>query len=453
MRTDRASGILFVVCGSVVAAAFLPLALFADVAADQRASLERQLAEVQKEIQQNQAQLATQQKQRASLERDVAILDSQIQEAQLEIKQRNLTITKIKNGIAEKRAGIRSLDSQVVAGQESLAQILRQTREIDETPLVLLALGGSLSDLFQDIDNFQTIQQSLGEAFTKMAAQRSDLSAREQALQEEQQEEQDLLQIQVLQQNALKAREKQKQNLVTAARGQESIYQQIIANKRQSAASIEAALFSLRDTSAVSFGDMYSYAKEASAKTGVRPAFILAVLSQESDLGQNIGSCYVTSLETGDGVGKNTGTFFQKVMKAPRDTQPFKSITQEFGLSWPSTPVSCPFGKVYTASRGYGGAMGPAQFIPSTWQLYEARIARATGQAKANPWDPRTATFATAIYVADLGADDQTSSAERRAALRYFAGSNWQNPSYRFYGDQVMEKAAGFQSQISILGG
>jgi len=453
MRTDRASGILFVVCGAALASSLFPFAVLADVAADQRASLEQQLAQVQNEIKQNQTQLATQQKQRASLERDVAILDSQIQEAQLEIKQRNLTITKIKNGIAEKRAGIRSLDSQVSAGRASLAQILRETNEIDKTPLVLLALGGSLSDLFQDIDDFQTIQRSLGDAFTQMATQRSDLSAREQALQEQQQEEQDLLQIQVLQQNALKATEKQKQNLVTAARGQESIYQQIIVNKQQSAAQIEAALFSLRDTSAVSFGDMYSYAKEVSAKTGVRPAFILAVLSQESDLGQNIGSCYVTSLETGDGIGKNTGAFFQKVMKAPRDTQPFKTITQDFGLTWSTTPVSCPFGKVYTASRGYGGAMGPAQFIPSTWQLYAARIARAIGGGKANPWDPRTATFATAIYMADLGADDQTAAAERRAALRYFAGSHWQNPSYGFYGDQVMDKAAGFQSQITILGG
>jgi len=97
--------------------------------------------------------------------------------------------------------------------------------------------------------------------------------------------------------------------------------------------------------------------------------------------------------------------------------------------------------------------MGPAQFIPSTWQLYAARIARAIGGGKANPWDPRTATFATAIYMADLGADDQTAAAERRAALRYFAGSHWQNPSYGFYGDQVMDKAAGFQSQITILGG
>jgi len=73
--------------------------------------------------------------------------------------------------------------------------------------------------------------------------------------------------------------------------------------------------------------------------------------------------------------------------------------------------------------------MGPAQFIPSTWMLYKDRIARATGKNPPNPWLPQTAFTASAIFLADLGADRGTSAAEREAALRYFAGGNWKNPA------------------------
>ena len=62
--------------------------------------------------------------------------------------------------------------------------------------------------------------------------------------------------------------------------------------------------------------------------------------------------------------------------------------------------------------------------------------------------------FATAILMMNNGADAQTAGAERLAALRYLAGwKNAKKSAYAFYGDDVMELAAKFQSQIAILGG
>lgn len=425
----------------------MPFSIYADTAS-QRAQLQAQLDELNREIQQNQSQLEEQQRQRSSLERDVAILDSKIQQAQLEIKRRNLTITQLKNDIADKQAGIESLDSQVAAGQQSLARILRRTREIDDLSFAQVLLQGSFSDLFREISDFELIQEALGKSFTVMATQRSDLSARKIALQDKQQEEQDLLQIQVLQQNSLKAIERQKQDLIAAAKGQESIYQQIIANKQQSAAQIKAALFGLRDTSAIPFGTAYQYAKEAEAVTGVRAALTLAIMTQETNLGENVGQCLLTNQPNkGNGKGKNTGTPFSRVMKPDRDVDPFMQITAELGLDPYMEVVSCP------QSIGYGGAMGPAQFIPSTWVLYKDRIARATGEAPPNPWNARTAIFATALFMADLGADTGTYASERKAALRYFAGSNWNKPAFAFYGNAVMDFAEKYQRDIGVLGG
>jgi hypothetical protein len=102
---------------------------------------------------------------------------------------------------------------------------------------------------------------------------------------------------------------------------------------------------------------------------------------------------------------------------------------------------------------GYGGAMGPAQFIPSTWVMYKDRIGAATGQVPPNPWDARTAIFASALLMMDNGADEQNRTAERRAALKYFAGGNWAKPAYAFYGDDVMALADKFQREIDVLEG
>lgn len=408
----------------------IPFAASADTTADKRAALQAQLNQIEADIQSTQTTLSQQQEQRQSLERDVSILDSKIKVAQLGIKQRDLTIQQLKGSISDKEQGISALDAKVDQGRDSIAQMLRETRAIDDMSLVEIALGGTLSDVVQEVDDFNTIQRALAASFDEIATTRDDLSARKAALQDQQQEEQDLLQIQVLQNNSLKQTEKDKQALVTAAKGQEARYQQIIAAKQQTASQIRAALFSLRDTSSVSFGDMYNYAKEASAKTGVRPAVILAILSEESNLGQNVGS----------------GSW-RVDMNPTRDAPVFQQICAELGLDPDSMPVS------KKPWYGWGGAMGPAQFIPSTWVQYESRISKMTGQNPPNPWDPRTATFATAILMMDNGADAQTPSSERLAALRYLAG--WKNaskPAYAFYGNDVMDLADKFQSQIDILG-
>ena len=135
-------------------------------------------------------------------------------------------------------------------------------------------------------------------------------------------------------------------------------------------------------------------------------------------------------------------------MKNPRDTEPFKLICAELGLDPNKMPVS------KRPSYGWGGAMGPAQFIPSTWILYKDRIASMSGQNPPSPWDARTAIFATALLMKDNGANGGTRASERLAALRYLAG--WGNAgkrAYAFYGDDVIEFADEYQSQIDIIGG
>jgi len=65
-----------------------------------------------------------------------------------------------------------------------------------------------------------------------------------------------------------------------------------------------------------------------------------------------------------------------------------------------------------------------------------------------DPWDPEHAFVASALYLSDLGAAQGGFTAERRAALKYYAGSNWNKPKNAFYGNQVMQKAEDIQQNM-----
>ncbi len=66
--------------------------------------------------------------------------------------------------------------------------------------------------------------------------------------------------------------------------------------------------------------------------------------------------------------------------------------------------------------------MGPAQFIPTTWLLFEKRVADLTGHNPANPWNIEDAFTAAAIFLADSGAASRTTDGEMRAARTYISG-------------------------------
>lgn len=409
----------------------MPFTASAALTPQERAELERQLADVEKQIETNKTELTKKQGERQTLERDVSVLNGQIKDAQLAIKQRDLAIKKLTDGITDKESAIKVLDEKVLEGQESIAQMIRRTHEIDDITIAELALGGSISDLFTEIDNYQIVQQALDDAFKAMAIARADLGARKEALLGQQSEEEELKQLQVVQQRTLKDREGEKKTLVSYAKGQESEYQKMITAQTKTANEIRARLFELRDSGAIPFGKAYEYAKEAAAATGVRPALILGVLAQESNLGENVG----------------TGNW-KTDMHPTRDVPVFATLMAELGLDPDAQKVS------KKPWYGWGGAMGPAQFIPSTWVGYKDRIGQLTGNNPPNPWDARTAIFASALLMADNGADAQTRASERLAALRYFAGwGNANKPAYAFYGDGVMGLADKFQKEIDVLEG
>ncbi len=418
---------------------------------EQEAKWRAELEKTEKEIAEWEAVLSQTKKGTASLERDASILNAKINEAKAFIRQRQTQIDKLNREISLKNKTISKLEAKINRGKESIASILRETNSLNDYSLVEVMLSNKrLSDFFANADSYSTINKALETQFAEIRALQVQADSERKVLDEKRVQEADTKAKIEEEKKRVERDEAEKKRLININKTQEKTYQEVIKEKEKKAAQIRAALFALRDTEGIPFGDALKYANVASQKTGVRPALILAILTQESDLGKNQGSCLVTNIETGDGAGKNTGTLFEQVMKAPRDTVPFKSITERLGKEWKMTPVSCPPGTKYTSGRGFGGGMGPSQFIPSTWELFKGRLGTLLGldADQVNPWNPQHSIMATAIYMADLGAANGGATAERNAACRYYSGaacSPGRKPANVFYGDQVMAKASNIQ--------
>src|SRR3989338_5870651 len=96
-----------------------------------RAQLEEDLVELEARIEEQRVILQGKQRETVSLERDIAILDARIQSSELSIKARDLTIRKLGTEIGGKEELIDTLSQKLEREKQSLAQLLRKTREMD----------------------------------------------------------------------------------------------------------------------------------------------------------------------------------------------------------------------------------------------------------------------------------------------------------------------------------
>ncbi len=407
---------------------------------DRKAQLQAELDLLEQQIEAQRTVIQQKQMESTTLERDIAILDAQINKAQLEIRARNLTIDSLNSGIAGKTSLITELEKKTEAQKVSLAELLRQVNEKDSTSLVEIVLGyDTLSAFFDDFSSFESIQKELKVSLDDIKNTQAQTADEKADLENKKTEEMDLRNIQVLEKTQLDQKEREKQSILKETKGEEAKYQQILAANQKTAASIRSELFLLQGSAAIPFEKAVEYANAAWKATGVRPAFLLGIISYESELGANLG----------------TGNYLDDLYKcyrslgyitsAEKQKAAFLAVTSELGYNPDSMPVSkAPY-------YGCGGAMGPAQFMPTTWQLYSSRVSQLTGHNPADPWDPGDAFMAAALLLKDNGAAAGGYTAERTAALRYFAGGNWNKPSYAFYGDDVMELATKYQNQINII--
>lgn len=415
--------------------------------ADCRALLEKcaayyddQSAKISEDLTKTKAQKNTLQTQISSLKKKISGLEAKITQGTLMVKDLNLQIN-------DTQVSINKTTSSLEKSQNQITNILRSIYQEDKKPAFTILLEGNLSNYFSNIAYLESLNSKVSDILESTQNLKLYLEEQKNKQEDEKGQLQKAIKIQSLQKKENEANKKEQDNYLklTEAQYQQQLKEKAAAEKNANA--IKARIFDLIGvSSAPTFEKAVEIAKYVSGLTGVRPAFLLAILTQESNLGKNVGQCYLTDLQTGNGTNLK-GVSKSRVM-SPKTIPSFIELTQSLGMEPIKTPVSC-WVPLYSQGipYGWGGAMGPAQFIASTWSIYSPKVTNITKKS-ANPWSISDAFLASGLLLKDNGA----LSNESVAAAKYYCGGNHGRYECRAYANSVLRYASQYEADIKVIG-
>ena len=414
---------------------------------EERKALEEELKKLEEQIAQYEGDIAKTGTEKKTLQNQISVLKKKVEKLDLQIQESNVIIKDIGFQIKDTETSIEKTSSKIKDSRIQLANILQDIYEEDQRSLLEILLSEKeLSDFFDNLMDLEVLNSKNQELLETIKNLKSSLESEKQSLSEDKDDTEKALKIQTLQKKEQQEAKEEKDYFLKLTEAEYQKYLKAKEETEKRAAEIRARIFELIGVpEAPTFGEAYEIAKYVETLTGVKPALLLAVLTQESNIGKNVGQCLLKNPSTGEGIRLLTGKEVAKVMSPTRDVPYFLKITEELGRDPYNTPVSCPM------SVGWGGAMGPAQFIPDTWANpksgYGQKVKEITGKA-ADPWNIKDAFLAAGLYLRDLGAAQD----EFKAVMRYFSGYSWSKWE-EFYGRSVLSIKAGYEEDIKELEG
>ena len=395
---------------------------------EKRKTLEMELVQYEKQIDEYEQTITNLKKQGKSLKSEIDKLNAKIAQLNIQIKAVGLNIKKLDEEIGKTQEKISVTEKDIDFNKGALSNVLQNMYENEKKGLLEVVLANSqLSDFFGYLNNLMAIQENLKLTLLQIVELHGRLIDEKEVLALERADAQTLKEYRDSQKINIQETQKEKGDLLKVTKNKESEYQKVLVETKKTAAEIRKQIFKLLGGGELSFEEAYDLAKFAEKATGVRAALILAVLDRESALGRNVGRCG-----------------YKIAMHPTRDLPKFLIIVNKLGINPDSVMVSCPI----SSDGAYGGAMGPAQFIPSTWMLYKDKIAEITGSNPPNPWKNTDAFVGTALYLRDAGA----ANSEKIAAAKYYCGVKWNRyVCTNVYAKKVVDQANRFQDDIDIL--
>lgn len=419
----------------------VPFFVFAQVTDPaKRAELESQIAQIEREIEGLDQELVVIKGRKETLKNEVSRLDNEIKRAQLTINGLNLSVKQTEGNIGLREESIKEVEIKMEKQKKSLSEYLRTIYKQNNLSLIeMLLVRKDLAEFFEEVSAMENVQKDINQSLDDLTVLKEELQKEKDELEDKREELLSLRALAQIQKQNVDYQKTQKNKLLKDTQGQESNYQKIIQAKKQNIAAIRSQIQYLAKTG-VTAEEAVKYATLAANRTGIRAAFLLGLLEVET------GRRYEEGVIT---AGSHTGSGnwytdlymcyinLGKPTSAEKQKSAFMQITSELGYNPDQMAVSA------RPNYGCGGAMGPAQFLPTTWLLFRDNVARLTGHNPPNPWDVEDAFTAAALYLADAGATAKTRTAELRAAKAYISGSpNCTKYICNFYSNEVLRIAA-----------
>jgi len=410
---------------------------------------------LQEEIKKLEGQIAKTEQEKKTLQNQINVLRSRTQQLELQIQQGNVMIKDLGYQIKDTEASIEQTSLKIKDSREKLAGILRVIYEEDQKGLIEILLSeASLSGFFDNLMALEVLNLKSQELLENIKDLKSSLEKQKEKLDEEKESLAQTVKVQTIQKQESETARKEQEKLRDM---KETQYQQYLKEKKELEKRANEIMSRIAQLTLPGLAvprdpkELYELAKWAgSAAGGVRPALILGLLEVESALGVNVGQCNCA----GQPVCRHPELSYKQVMRS-NQWAAFEAICQELGLNPNTTPVSC---YVSGGAVQMGGAMGPAQFMPTTWlnpkSDYKGRVENITGVKPANPWRARDAFLAAALYLADWNAGTQNRQSEIGAVTAYLCGTSSMTAACsraggEWYRNKVMEKADFWQAQIN----
>ena len=317
-----------------------------------REVLEVALEACQQQIEKTDKQLRAQQHQRTNIEYDILLIAQLINEALLRIRSSDLIINQLNQEVRQKEVTVEELNENITTQQAFLSEVLQRINESEQKGFVNLLLSDvSVSSFFTRTNEYVSLRQTMEDSIRSIGNLRFRLTASVEELEKKQEQQSRIRQQQQADATQIQSRKNEQEKILAVHRAREDQLERQIDEYETRAAQIRNRLFEFSGGGAIPFEAALNIANEVERAFGIRPAFLLGLIKHESDLGKNVG----------------TGNY-KADMHPTRDQPIFPYIAKLVGADPDELRVSA------NPGFGWGGAMGPAQFIPSTWVCYGGMV-------------------------------------------------------------------------------
>ena len=389
----------------------------------------------------------------SQLQQGIADLNYNIAKIQLQIKAKNASIKKLGDNIVVKTKYIGQLSDRMDDIKKSIGKMLRDTYAMDDTSIVNVLLSSeNLSNYFIDTDSYATINGKLQTLIEELTGVKKTSEQEKKDLETKQAQEAKLKYEQEQAKKTTEGYKTEKQTLLSLTKNKEAEYQKLITEKEKLKNQIRNKLYRTAGGEEISFGDALKIIQPYESSIGVSSALILAVLFQESavdsTIGKNIGKCTYN---------QPSSCLRGRTVMSESQKPSFLQIMSNIGLNPNTTQVSC----AICSDGSYGGAMGPAQFMPLTWDGIAKRVSNIIGVFYPSPFENLAAFTASAVLLKDNQDRCKTAFTKKNdiwscAASKYYGGLSLSGSKLRSsmnygYGKSVLTRALQFEKDIATL--